>query len=121
MTRQELRDYCKAKRGVSEEFPFGIENAVYKVMTKMFALVPIMPDDNHMITVKCDPTWAMLLRQTHAAVQPAYHFNKVHWNQIMMDGSVPLDEIQEIIDHSYNLVVKGLTRAQKQQLSALSD
>jgi predicted DNA-binding protein (MmcQ/YjbR family) len=121
MTRQELRDYCLAKRGVTEEFPFGVEFAVHKVMNKMFSLVPILPDDDHLIIVKCDPTWAVLLRQTYPAVQPAYHFNKTHWNQITMDGTVPHEEICEMIDHSYDLVVKGLTRAQKKQLAELAE
>jgi len=37
--------------------------------------------------------------------------NKRHWNTIILGGSVPPEEIEEMIDESYNLVVKGLTKA----------
>jgi predicted DNA-binding protein (MmcQ/YjbR family) len=109
-----LRAYCLSKRGASETFPFGEGVRVFKVMGKMFALLPTDGPAN--ISLKCEPTWAQILRRTYAAVQPGYHLNKEHWNTITCDGSVSDDEILGMIDHSYELIVKSLTKAQRQDL-----
>jgi predicted DNA-binding protein (MmcQ/YjbR family) len=114
MKRIELRAYCLSKRGAREDFPFGADVAVYKVMGKMFALIPV--DVPNQISLKCDPTFAEVLRQTYAEVTPGWHLNKQHWNSIITDGSIPDDEIQEMIDHSYELVVKGLTKKDRERL-----
>lgn len=117
MTRAELLAYVLGKPGAVEEFPFGEIPAVYKVMGKMFALVPT--DEPLQMIVKCRPELAQILRQTYPAVTPAYHFNKTHWNGVLIDGSIADDELIEMIDHSYELVVKGLTRAQRTELAAI--
>jgi predicted DNA-binding protein (MmcQ/YjbR family) len=118
MNRVELRNYCLSRHGASEDFPFGDEAAVFKVMGKMFGLMPVT--DPLRISLKCDPTWAVILRENYPAVTPAYHMNKKHWNGVAVDGTIPYDEITEMIDHSYNLVVKGLTQAQRQALDQLT-
>lgn len=109
-----LRAHCLNKKGTTEEFPFGDDVRVLKVMGKMFALIPL--DDPPRISLKCDPGWAELLRSAYPAVQPGYHLNKRHWNTVTSDGTIPDDEILEMIDHSYNLVVKGLKKADRQAL-----
>jgi predicted DNA-binding protein (MmcQ/YjbR family) len=116
MNRAQLVGYCLSRKGASVEQPFGPEADVYKVMGKMFALMPT--DDPLRISLKCEPAFAVILRDTYPAVTPAYHMNKTHWNGIDVDGSVADDEIEEWIDHSYGLVVKGLTRAQRAELEA---
>lgn len=114
MNRDELRAYCLSKPSAAEDFPFGDDSpAVFKVMGKMFALMPL---GGTSISLKCDPTWAVVLRDTYPAVKPGYHLNKTHWNSLDMDGSVPDDEVREMIDHSYELVVNGLTKAQRAAL-----
>ena len=45
-----------------------------------------------------------------------YHLNKRHWNTVALDGSVPDEEVLELVDHSYDLVLTGLTRAQRSKL-----
>jgi predicted DNA-binding protein (MmcQ/YjbR family) len=116
MKRQELRDYCLRMRGATEDFPFGDEAAVYKVMNKMFALLPRHAEPPS-ISLKCDPVLAEMLRQTYDAVQPGYHLNKRHWNTVIVDGSIPDDEVIEMIENSYRLVVKSLKRAEREQLA----
>ena len=118
MNIESFRAHCIAKRGVTEEFPFDKTTLVFKVMGKMFALVPLAIEDPETVTLKCDPNLAILLRQKYKAVTGAYHFNKTHWNGILLDGSVPDEEVLEWADHSYALVVKGLTKAQRNQLNA---
>jgi predicted DNA-binding protein (MmcQ/YjbR family) len=75
MNRDELRANCLSKRGAREDFPFGDDVAVYKVMGKLFALLPV--DAPNQISLKCDPTFAEVLRQTYAEVTPGYHLNKI--------------------------------------------
>src|SRR5579871_3046910 len=110
-----LREYCLKKKGAVETFPFGDEVRVLKVMNKMFALIPVggAPE----ISLKCEPTWAVILRNTYKAVQPGYHLSKEHWNTISVDGSIPDDEILAMIDHSYDQVVKGLSRKDRATLN----
>ena len=116
MNRTMLRGHCMRKKAATSEFPFGPDAEVFKVMGKMFALLPTDADPPT-ISLKCDPTLAEMLRQTYPAVIPGYHFNKRHWNTVTVDGSVPEDEVLEMIDHSYAQVVKGLKRADREKLS----
>lgn len=115
MTRDELITYCLSKKGAVSEQPFGPDVEVIKVMNKVFALVPVDADPPT-ISLKCDPVLAIMLRETYPAVTPGYHLNKRHWNSVSVDGSIPPEEIEEWIDHSYEQVVKGLTRAQQEEL-----
>ena len=108
---------CTAKPGSAEDYPFGDGVAVYKVAGRMFALVPL-DDEPPSISLKCDPDLAESLRDRYAGITPGYHLNKRHWNTVALDGSVPADEVGELIDHSYDLVVAQLTRAQRNQLAA---
>jgi predicted DNA-binding protein (MmcQ/YjbR family) len=113
---EQLRAYLLAKAGTTEERPFGPDALVFKVLGKMFALVA-WEADPLTISLKCDPHLAQLLRGTYAAVEPGYHLNKRHWNTVTLDDSIPPDEIAEMIDSSYALVVKGLTKAQRAKLT----
>lgn len=117
MNKQELAAYCLSKAGAREDYPFGPDPLVMKVASKMFALIS---DEGGLdnIALKCEPETAYLLRQQYAAVKPGYHLNKQHWNTVVMDGTVPDDEIRDMIDHSYELVFRKLTRAEKEALHA---
>jgi predicted DNA-binding protein (MmcQ/YjbR family) len=84
--------------------------AVYKVGGKMFALVP-HEGEPAAINLKCDPEWSEVLRNAYPAVRPGYHQNKRHWNTIVLDGSVPDDEVEELVAHSYELVVESLPKS----------
>lgn len=110
-----LQAYLLEKKGVTEERPFGPEALVYKVIGKMFALVA-WEANPLTISLKCDPDEALFLRDIYPAVRPGYHLNKKHWNTVTLDGSVPQKEFRRMIDDSYNLVVKGLTRSQREAL-----
>lgn len=87
-------------------------------MGKMFAL--ISENENPLrINLKCDPDDALALRAEHPAIIPGYHMNKRHWNTLILDGSLPDALVAELIDHSYALVVKRLTKAQKDSLASM--
>lgn len=105
-----LRDYLLSKVGAVEDFPFDRTTLVLKVGNKMFAALGIN-DDPLRLNLKCDPAKAEVLRQRYPAVLPGYHMNKRHWNTVVLDGSIPKEELLEMIDESYALVVKGLPQA----------
>ena len=102
--------------GSAEDYPFGDEVAVFKVAGRMFALVSLGPPPGS-VSLKCDPDLAAVLRDHYGAIAPGYHLNKRHWNTVTLDGSVPDEELLELIDHSYDLVVARLPRAQRNELS----
>lgn len=98
-----------SKPGAEETTPFGPDVLVYKVGGKMFALTS--PDDfPASINLKCDPERSIELRDNWKAITPGYHMNKKHWNTLLLDGSVPTKIVRELIDHSYDLVVKSLPK-----------
>lgn len=107
---------CGAKPGSVEDYPFGDDAAVFKVGGKMFALVALGLAPGS-VSLKCDPDLATALRRRHAAITAGYHLSKRHWNTVALDGSVPEDELLDLIDHSYELVVAGLTRAERAKLN----
>ena len=111
-----FREYCLKKRGVSEDSPFGPEHIVFKVGGKMFALLAfeeIPPTAN----LKCDPDLALELRDRYEEVRPGYHMNKKHWNTVQIGGAIPQQELTKMIDHSYELVVRSLPRAERERLA----
>ncbi len=117
MDIESYREYCLTKPGTTEAFPFDENVLVFKVMGKMFALTDV--DLFTSINLKCDPEYAVELRDRYAGITGGYHMNKKHWNTVECDGSVPDNLIKELIDHSYDLVVKGLPKKLKEELEAL--
>jgi len=115
MKFEALRKYLLKKRGAIEDTPFGPESLVFKVMGKMFALVA-WDKKPLRVTLKCDPDLALILRAQFQAVQPGYYMNKKHWNTITLADSLSDEQIIEMIDDSYELVVKGLRKADRQEL-----
>ncbi|MCK0146082.1 MmcQ/YjbR family DNA-binding protein [Arenibacter sp. F26102] len=118
MNIEEFREHCINKKGVTEEFPFDASTLVFKVMGKMFALVPLerIPSQANL---KCDPERAIELRETYdGKIIPGYHMSKVHWNTLYLEGLAPT-LVLELIDHSYELVVAGLTKKVQVELRAL--
>ncbi|EST52346.1 hypothetical protein T458_15275 [Brevibacillus panacihumi W25] len=115
MDFQQLRRYCLAKPGAIEDFPFGDDTHVIKVGGKMFALLTEKEQIPH-ISLKGEPEFSELLRAQYDAVKPGYHLNKRHWNTAEMDGSLPEEEVKGWIDLSYQLVVKGLKKAVRDEL-----
>lgn len=102
MNVETLREYCIAKKGATEGFPFGNDTLVFKVKGKIFALVSL--EGELSINLKCDPVLALELREKYSSVTGAYHMNKKHWNTINIDGTMPDKEVYSWIDHSYALV-----------------
>ena len=103
MNHKTVEEYVLSMPNAVLEYPFGEDVAVYKVDTKMFALIPEKSNPVQ-ISLKCDPQLATLLREKYESVMAGYHLNKKHWNTIVLSGQLPWEEIQALIVHSYNLV-----------------
>ncbi len=119
MNIEQFREYCISKKGVTESFPFDEKTLVFKVMGKMFALTGLdkIPAQANL---KCDPERAISLREEYdGLIIPGYHMSKVHWNTVELERSVPDSLIIELIDHSYTLVVKSLTKKLQAELESL--
>ena len=118
VTADSLRRRCLARPSAVEEFPFGPETSVFKVGGKMFALTAL---DARPLTVslKCEPSLAEALRAENTAVQPGYHLNKRHWITVTLDDSLPDELVLGIIEDSYELVVDGLTKSERDLVRSL--
>ena len=114
MNIEEIRDYCLAKPGVTEDMPFGEDTLVFRVGEKLFLLTSLSQGDR--FNVKCDPEHAIELREQHNEVQPGYHMNKKHWNTVYTNGTLSRRQICDMIDHSYDLVLKSLPKNIREQI-----
>jgi predicted DNA-binding protein (MmcQ/YjbR family) len=112
MNIEEFRDYCLAKKGVTEELPFGPDTLVFKVVGKIFALTSL-DSETFRLNLKCNPDFAIELREQFDYIVGGYHMNKKHWNSV--DGDVaPTKQLQELTDHSYEMVVSGFSKKEKE-------
>jgi predicted DNA-binding protein (MmcQ/YjbR family) len=118
LTYEDVRSYILSQTAAVEEFPFGPGARVFKVMGKMFALMPVEADPPRM-NLKVDPFIGEVLRDNYKSVTPAYHMNKRHWVTVTVDGEIPDDEVRDLVDASYDLVVSGLPRRDKETLARL--
>jgi len=107
VTPEQVAAYALQFPQATEENPFGPGLDVYKVEGKVFA---ILAPNGPSVSLKCEPSLAMHLRQQYDGVTPGYHLNKKHWNTVRLDGDIPSDQIEEMIEHSYERVVAGLPK-----------
>ncbi len=119
MNIQQLYEFCLTKKGVTEHFPFDQDTLVFKVGGKMFCLTSLSDWEKGTpsLNLKCDPEFAEKLRAEFDDIKPGWHMSKTHWNTIQINCEVPDSLIKELIDHSYDLVFKSLSK--KVQLEVL--
>ena len=99
MNIEELYAFCSGLPAAVAKFPFDQETLCMTVGDKMFAVLPL--EKPYTITVKCAPERAIEMRERYAGIPPAWHFNKRHWNQIDIPGTLSRDILEEEILHSY--------------------
>lgn len=119
MDVEALRSYCLALPMASEDFPFDETTLVFRVKGKIFAMIDL--EDTTWFVLKCDPDYAVELRESHPEITGAWHMNKKHWNQVNLYGLLSDELIQSLIRHSYDLVVKKLPKKTKQQWHIAND
>jgi len=116
MDLEQFREYCLSRVAATESMPFGEGVLVFKVAGKIFALAAL-DEFPTTVNLKCDPDLALELRDRYEQVRPGYHMNKKHWNTVEIDSGVPEAELRKMIEHSYDLVVRALPKAQRDQLT----
>ena len=113
MDKEEIIKYCLTLENTYKDCPFpdDFESVTMKHCKnkKWFAL--LMNVNNKLyLNVKTDPNYSDILRNTYDYIIPAYHMNKEHWNTIILDGTVPDEDIRRMIAESYDLVSYSPTK-----------
>ena len=123
MNIQQLYEFCLSKKTVTEHFPFDEDTLVFKVGGKMFCLASLQDweNENPSISVKCDPNYAEELRAQFESVTPGFHSNKKHWNTVFINKEIPDKKIVHFINHSYELVVAGLSKRVRYEIYSSTD
>ena len=121
MNIQQLYEFCLSKKGVTEHFPFDEDTLVFKVGGKMFALSSLKQWEKQepSVNLKCDPERALELRANYDAINEGYHMSKIHWNTVAINQDVPDAMLKALIDHSYDLIFKSLTKKIQAEIAAL--
>lgn len=117
MNIEEIRDYCLSLPMVTEDMPFGDDYLVLRVCGKIFACVGFERSDYFVL--KCNPEYALDLRDRYAEIEPAWHWNKKYWNQLNLRGNLADDMVKSLVRHSYCEVVAKLTKKIKTEYPAL--
>ena len=115
MDLESLRNYCLSKKSASEDMPFGEDTLVFRVLGKIFALTSL-DTEGCRVNLKCHPDYAIELREKFEDIQPGYHMNKKHWNTVNCENGLDSALIKSLIDHSYELIVQSMTKAQRDLL-----
>ena len=113
MNIEALREYCLSLPQVTEDFPFDETTLVFRIGGKIFAMLDL--ERTEWFVLKCNPDYAIELRDRHPEIAPAWHMNKKHWNQLNIFGSLPDALVHSLIRHSYNEVVKKMPRKLKDE------
>lgn len=123
MNLETYYEYCLSKKGATEHFPFDEDTLVFKVGDKVFALTSLQRWEKNepAANLKCDPERAQELRAEYDEINPGFHMNKVHWNTITLNGNLPTAFVKELIDHSYELVFKSLTKKIQNEITELEN
>ncbi len=118
MKMDDLISYCREKKGGTDDFPFDESTLVFRVGGKIFALTSL-DDEEPRVNLKCDPELAELLREEYRSVIPGYHMSKKHWNTVYLEGDVPDERLNWMIDNSYDLVFRSLKKTDRERISSL--
>jgi predicted DNA-binding protein (MmcQ/YjbR family) len=113
-----LRDHCGRKPGSTAGFPFGEEHEVFKVGGKIFAVLHA-EESPVGVTFKTGPDLARLLRDHYPSVRPARYFDKRYWNTLTCDGTVPAEEVTELLDTSYDIILDSLKRSDREAIRGM--
>ncbi len=123
MNIEQFRNYCLSLKGTTEHFPFDDVTLVFKVgtpeRTKMYALTGLDRPE-FKVNLKGNPERNKELREIYEEIQPGYHMNKSHWNTVNFEGNIPEALLREMINESYDLVVKSFPKKVQEQIN-LSD
>jgi len=119
MNIEEFREYCLSKKGTTEDTPFDEVTLCLRVMNKIFAITG-MDNPIFQVNLKCDPDRSIELREEYPDdILPGWHMSKKHWNTVNFETGLDTKLLLELVDHSYDLVVSKLKKADKEVLKAM--
>jgi predicted DNA-binding protein (MmcQ/YjbR family) len=116
-----LDKYCLSKKGVEKDFKIEWNVIRYMIRGKMFVMVGGDKQDKKIVTVKCEPTFGDFLRGEYEDIIPGYYMNKQHWNSVYVDGNVPDDILKQMIDMSYELILKSFSKKIQKEILEVVD
>lgn len=116
-----MDQYCLDKKGVTKDYQPQWEAVRYFVGGKMFAMQGEDKQGSPIFTMKLEPQFGDFLRQQFADIKPGYYMNKIHWNSLYLEGTVPDDIVKEAIDQSYLLVLRMLSKKLQKELTGETD
>ncbi|MDM5188665.1 MmcQ/YjbR family DNA-binding protein [Bacillus sp. DX4.1] len=111
------RSYCLSKRKATEDSPEGWNATCMRINDKIFAILNNEKEDHASITLKCNPEIALQVREEYPkTILPGYHMNKKHWNTIYFDGELNQEEINKMIDWSYELILQSFSKKKQKEI-----
>jgi len=118
-----IDEYLMSKLGATKDYKQEWGWHRYMVGSKMFAGLT-RPSDKYdpmyagkdLVSLKCEPLMAEILRSQHPQVLPGFYMDKRNWNSIDLAGGLPAEAIKQMIDESYNLVFSKLTNKLQKEI-----
>lgn len=114
MNIESVRNCCLSLPYVTEDFPFDETTLVFRIKGKIFAMIGL--DDPRWVNTKCQPDYAIELREQYSEITGAFHMNKTYWNQLDLYGNLSDELIEHLLRHSYDEVVKKLPKKTREEL-----
>lgn len=112
-----MDSYFLSKKCAEKTFKTEWGTTLYLIGGKMFAMLGGDKYGKPIITLKCEPMFGKMLRETYKDITPGYYMNKVHWNSLYLEGEVPDDVLKQMIDMSYTLVLEALPKKIQKEIS----
>ncbi len=112
-----LDEYILSKKGMIKEFKAEWNTNRYMLKDKMVGLYSVDGEGREVITLKCEPGFGELLRENYDDIRPGYYMNKVHWNSVDLNGSVPDDVLKQMADNSYELILMSHTKKVQKEIN----
>jgi len=121
MNIEQFREECLKIKGAEESCPFDVDVLVFKVMGKVFAFVVLSPKDGEFrASMKCNPERSAELRERYEGVTKGFYTgNTLKWNSVYFNRDVPDNLIKELIQHSADEVIKGLSKKLQKEYSEM--
>lgn len=111
--------YLLGKKGVTKDFKQEWQWTRYLIGDKMFvAVCKNEACEDVLITLKLEPSEGDFLRQQYEDIIPGYYMNKTHWNSVKTDGRVPEGLLKDMLDKSYELVLRGFSKKRQKEILA---
>ena len=105
-TRQEVLSYGLSFKNTYQDAPFNDENwQLVRIKGSKKAFLWTYERNGYVnINVKVNPEWRDFWRKAYTSVIPGWHQNKENWNTIILDGTIPDEDIKRMIAESYDII-----------------